>query len=372
MRQDFPVVATDLKQLDGRPIPTRPHEIRLLAHVRDERTRLPHFLDHHRALGVDRFFFIDNGSHDGSADLLLPEPDVHVFYTAESYRERRAVWKRVLLDRWCEGHWTLQLDADELFVYPHHEAVALRCFCDALEAEGARGVHAVMIDMYGEDPIDRAPYTPGQPFLEACPYFDGVGYRIDWFSKRKRARTQQTPPFQVRGGVRERLFFAPARRPTRLEARLGHWFWNIRAGRPRGGPAWKLLRRLVRRTAAGNAPSLSKVPLLRWGADIRIEDAQAAAFHAVAPPVALSRCWAGILHFKFLGDFPERVAETVARGQHADGAAEYRRYQHRLDGGELSAHGAATRRYASSASLLEAGLLRSTPEWDRVAGGVRA
>ena len=90
--------------------------------------------------------------------------------------------------------------------------------------------------------------------------------------------------------------------------RLGHWFWDIRAGRPRGGPAWKLLRRLVRRTAAGNAPSLSKVPLLRWGADIRIEDAQAAAFHAVAPPVALSRCWAGILHFKFLGDFPERVA----------------------------------------------------------------
>jgi hypothetical protein len=112
------------------------------------------------------------------------------------------------------------------------------------------------------------------------------------------------------------------------------------------------------------------VPLLRWGREIRIEDAQAAAFHAVAPPMPLSACWAGILHFKFLGDFPERVADAVARGQHAGGASEYRRYQRGLDGGGLSAHGAVTRRYESSESLIEAGLMRSTPAWDRAAVGV--
>jgi hypothetical protein len=364
------VVATDLKQLDRRPIPSSPGEIRLLAHVRNESARLPHFLSHHRALGVDRFLVIDNGSRDGSVEFLLAEPDVHVFYTEESYREQRAVWKRTLLDRWCMDHWTLQLDADELFVYPHHESAGLRQFCDALESEGARGVHAVMIDMYGEDPIDRNIYAPGQPFLEACPYFDANGYRIDWFSRRKRARTRLMPPFQIRGGMRERLFFPPEAISTRLAAFVGRWFWDIRARRPRGGPAWKLLRRAVRRTAGRSAPSLSKVPLLRWGSEIRIEDAEAAAFHAVTPPIPLSACWAGSLHFKFLGDFPERVADAVARGQHAGGAAEYRRYQRHLDGGGLWAHGAMTRRYESSESLLEAGLLRSTPAWDQVAGRV--
>lgn len=364
------MAATDLKQLDGRPIPTRSGEIRLLAHVRDEGARLPHFLAHHRALGIDRFFVIDNGSQDGSVEFLLAEPDVHVFYTEESYREQRAVWKRTLLDSWCVGHWTLQLDADELFVYPHHEIAGLRRFCDALESEGVRGVHAVMIDMYGEDPIDRGRYTPGQPFLEACPYFDAGGYRIDWFSRRKRARTQLTPPFQIRGGMRERLFFPPEIPPTRLEARVGRWFWDIQARRPRGGPAWRLFRRAVRHTAGRSAPSLSKVPLLRWGREIRIEDAQAAAFHAVAPQMPLSECWAGILHFKLLGDFSERVADAVARAQHAGGASEYRRYQRGLDGGGLSAHGAVTRRYESSESLIEAGLMRSTPAWDRAAVGV--
>jgi len=365
------VATSDLTQLDGRPIPDAPLEIRLLAHVRDERTRLPNFVTHHRAIGVDRFFIIDNDSEDESVDWLLREPDVHVFHTAEPYREQRAVWKRSLLDRWCDGHWTLQLDADELFVYPHVEAAGLRRFCDALEKEAVRGVHAVMVDMYGNDPIDQVVYRAGDSFLSTCPYFDAEGYRIDWFSKNKRERSPGAPPFQVRGGLRERLFYPRTTTPTALERALGGWFWDIRAERPRGGPSWKLLRRLVRRTARGNAPSLSKVPLLRWGPDLKVDTTFAAAFHTVEPPVPLSACWAGILHFKFFADFAERVATALARGQHALSSAEYRRYQSRLGEAGLVAHGPVTRRYESSRSLLEAGLLRSTLAWDALSAGAR-
>lgn len=359
--------ATDLTRLDGRPIPDAPCEIRLLAHVRDERARLPYFLEHHRGIGVDRFFVIDNDSQDGSAEWLLEQPDVHVFHTREAYRERRAAWKRDLLDRWCDGHWTLQLDADELFVYANVERAPLRRLCAALDAEQVRGVHAVMVDMYGKDPIDRVAYQPGEPFLTACPYFDAEGYRIDWFSRSKRARSPGAPPFQVRGGVRERLFYPRGDQPTGFERALGRWFWDIRATRSRGGAGWKLLRRLVRRTARGNAPSLSKVPLLRWGRDLQVETPFAAAFHTVSPPVPLSACWAGILHFKFFADFSERVETALARGQHALGATEYRRYQSRLGERGLAAHGSMTRRYESSASLLEVGLLRSTRAWDELA-----
>lgn len=366
------MATTDLAQLDGRPIPDAPREIRLLAHVRDERTRLPHFLAHHRAIGVDRFFVIDNDSQDGSAEFLLSEPDVHVFHSAAPYREQRAIWKRSLLDRWCDGYWTLQVDADELFVYPHVEVAQLRLLCDALESEAVRGIHAVMVDMYGKDPIDRVAYTAGEPFLAACPYFDAEGYRVDWFSKNKRARSPGVPPYQVRGGVRERLFYPRETHPTSLERRLGRWFWNIRAQRPPGGPGWKLFRRLVRRTARGNAPSLSKVPLLRWGTDIRVDTTLAAAFHTVAPALPLSACWAGILHFKFFADFSERVGTALARGQHALSATEYRRYQSRLNERGLAAHGPMTRRYETSRSLLDAGLLRSTPAWDQLAAGAAA
>ncbi|HLQ20323.1 MAG TPA: glycosyltransferase family 2 protein, partial [Tabrizicola sp.] len=38
--------------------------------VRNEAARLPHFLRHHRALGVRHFLIVDNASSDGSATLL--------------------------------------------------------------------------------------------------------------------------------------------------------------------------------------------------------------------------------------------------------------------------------------------------------------
>jgi len=48
--------------------PVAPGEIRAFARCRDERLRLPAFLRHYRALGVNRFFIVDNGSSDGTVD----------------------------------------------------------------------------------------------------------------------------------------------------------------------------------------------------------------------------------------------------------------------------------------------------------------
>jgi hypothetical protein len=51
--------------------------------VRNEALRLPATLRHHCAIGVQRFFVLDNGSTDGTLDLLANEPDVDVFATAD-------------------------------------------------------------------------------------------------------------------------------------------------------------------------------------------------------------------------------------------------------------------------------------------------
>ena len=48
----------------------------LFATIRDEAVRLPHFLDHYRALGVSHFLFVDNESSDGTLDLLRDAADV--------------------------------------------------------------------------------------------------------------------------------------------------------------------------------------------------------------------------------------------------------------------------------------------------------
>jgi len=67
------------------PAPRLPRgAIPCFAVMRDEAVRLPHWLAHHRALGVDRFLIVDNGSTDGTLDMLRAEPDVTVWRTSRS------------------------------------------------------------------------------------------------------------------------------------------------------------------------------------------------------------------------------------------------------------------------------------------------
>ena len=73
-----------LERIDSHPIYDSPDEIRAFMTVRNEALRLPSTLRHHREFGVHRFFVVDNGSTDGTLDLLAKEPDVHVFTTADS------------------------------------------------------------------------------------------------------------------------------------------------------------------------------------------------------------------------------------------------------------------------------------------------
>ena len=57
---------------------------------RNERLRLPAFLNHYRSLGVDEFLVIDNDSSDGSTEYLAAQADVgaagHTANVGKSHR----------------------------------------------------------------------------------------------------------------------------------------------------------------------------------------------------------------------------------------------------------------------------------------------
>ena len=57
----------------------RPEPILLFVTVRNERVRLPYFLEYYRKLGVDHFVVIDNGSDDGSREYLAAQPDLSLW-----------------------------------------------------------------------------------------------------------------------------------------------------------------------------------------------------------------------------------------------------------------------------------------------------
>ncbi len=272
--------------------------------VRDEAVRLPSVLAHHRALGVDRFIVVDDGSTDGTVAYLEAQPDVRLVQAEYRYaaRHRGVDWLNHILDAFCDGHWTLTLDADELFVFPSCEHVGLKALCGHLDRHGARAVMSLMIDMYGSGDVTEAVHPPTAPLLQTCPWFDPGPYHA--------VRAGPFPHVQFSGGPRARLFdFSPYQ--------------------PR-------------------PPVLTKAPLVRWEKGTRY----LLSTHAITP-TPLYPMLAALLHFKFLSDFPERVARAVAEGQYYGGSQEYRAYKDLLDrGAGLRLRDERSVRYAGTQQLI--------------------
>jgi len=320
-------------------------EVRAFVRVRDEVARMPHFLAHYRALGVNRFVVADNGSTDGTTALLAAEPDVHLFAADGSYREARGGqdWLDWLLNQYGAGHWCLVLDADELLFYPEIEATPLRALCDALEREEVEALACMLLDMYGARPLGEVDYTAGQSFLASCPWFDAAPY---W-----RTESDSCPYHEVYGGVRQRVFYPRWQRPD-LTLSLTERLYNL-------GHRLPPIRRNARIQSwrAKRPPNLAKVPLVRWRRGLRY----LASTHKISP-VRLSAGSGLLLHFKFLGDFRPKAAREAQRREYFDGASEYRRYASVLEAApNLSLWYPASMRLEDSRQLCALGLMTAPP-----------
>lgn len=274
-----------IKVLADRTAVIRPSDILVACTLRNEIIRLPFFLQHYRTLGVNHFLFVDNGSDDGTADYLAQQPDVSVWTTKNSYKLSRfgMDWLTWLQLRHAHGHWCLTVDADEILVYPYHDTRPLPALTAWLDGAKVRSFGALMLDMYPKGPLDAHGYAAGQdPFQTLC-WFDSGNYVIQKQSVLQR--------LWVQGGVRARLFFAD--RPER-------------------------------------APTLSKVPLVRWDRSY----AYVSSAHSLLPrklnqvyDETGGECASGVLlHSKFLHVVVAKSAEEKLRQEHFANSSLYDSY----------------------------------------------
>jgi Glycosyl transferase family 2/Methyltransferase domain len=272
-----------LERVDNRDLTIGPHEILCGATVRDEADLLPFFLQYHEGLGIDRFLVVDNLSQDGTRQLLLKHPKVHLWQTGMRYWPANAgtAWIEVLFRAFAREHWCLVVDPDELFYYPDVETRSLRQLCDELDHAGKVAMSAVLLDMYADRPIREAVYRSGQDPTDVTPFFD-------------------------------REFF--------------HW-------RGTAGP-WKNFEGFaggVRRRAFGedSLPFLSKIPLFRYTADRVI----AGGVHSTnAPSEEIASERGAVLHFKFMARFIERLEDELndRRFDAGDSSESYSTYEQAL------------------------------------------
>ncbi|MGR3509847.1 MAG: glycosyltransferase family 2 protein [Sulfitobacter sp.] len=279
----------ELKQVVDQTRLIRPDDILLYCTQRNEKIRLPYFLDYYRKMGVGHFFFVDNGSADGSLEYLSEQPDVSVWTTRASYRRSRfgADWLNWLQMKHAHGHWTLTVDPDEFLVYPFCDTRPLRALTDWLDASSIKSFSAMLLDMYPKGRLDDQPYQSGQNPIEIASWFDSGNYSL--------RRNSKYANLWIQGGPRMRVFF---------------------------------------KDAPEKAPALNKIPLVKW--DRRY--VYVSSTHMLLPR-GLNQVydeWGGekasgvLLHAKFLDTFGSKAKEELERGQHYAGSVEYKAYAARL------------------------------------------
>ena len=337
-----------LERSRGTRIPDDPTEIRLFSKCRNEQLRLPEFLRHYRALGVQRFFFADNASTDGSLEYLESQPDVHVFFTTGSFREARGgtTWLNALLAQFGVGRWCVTVDIDELLYYPGSETASLQALTRHFDGAGVEAMRCHLLDMYPAGAISDSAYKPGESLVNAAPWFDRGPY--------SRLPHGECPGVLIYGGVRERIFFP--------EAREGGWRRHLHVGLYHRAiykiPGLRSLKALDSRRPVF-PPCLTKVPLVRWDAQSQYLNVN----HFVSPKRVAAESGV-LLHFKFLQDFHARAEREAARGEYYDGAIEFRRYAARLRvDPRVTFRYEGSARFETSDQLVELGLMDDTPAW---------
>lgn len=279
----------ELRAMSDRTDKIQRDDILLFSTQRNEKIRLPYFLQYYREQGVNHFLIVDNDSDDGSLEYLMKQPDVSVWYTRKSYKRSRfgVDWLNWLQMKYAHGHWSLVVDPDEFLIYPFCDTRPIRALTDWLDASSIKSFSAMLLDMYPKGRIDAQPYREGQDPLEITSWFDAGNYTIN--------KNGKFGNLWIQGGPRARKFFA--RKP---EA----------------------------------APALNKIPLVKWDRKY----AYVSSTHMLLPR-GLNLVydeWGGekasgvLLHTKFLDTFTSKAKEELQRKQHYAASIEYKAYAETL------------------------------------------
>jgi hypothetical protein len=294
--------------------PLAPGQIGAICVLRNEAKRLPLFFDHYKQLGVDRFFMVDNGSDDGSHELLLAEPRADVFVAHASFVEGHfgLYWSNGLARKYCQGNWIIISDADELLVFDGMEMKSLSDLAGWLNTQGEDRLFAVMVDVYPSGVVGAEQRSLMDILTEDC-WFDSEGYDLE----------PSYGGWLITGGPRHRVFNRGRAVPYK------HWI----SKHP--------FIRMAENTAIVNHHWI-------WPMDWRMREPQGA-----------------FLHLKLMDDFIERSARYEREGQHAHGSRSYQLINERLtEMPDVQFFHPNSRRYRGPKSLMRYRVMQSI-DWDR-------
>jgi glycosyltransferase involved in cell wall biosynthesis len=280
-------------------------ELVVLCVVRNGELYLRSFLDHYDRLGARHIVFLDNGSTDATVEVLR-EHDVTVLSSKAPYQRYETPFRLYLVNRFARGRWSLTVDVDEFFDYPHSDRLKLRDFLGYLNHARYTAVLAQMLDMFVPGPLSALRSDVRDDLKAKYAHYDISEVRKE-----------------------------PYRWPGVSDPRVK---WHF------GG---------VRGRVFGTDNSLTKAALLLR--DRRLKPF-AAVHHVRGARIADVSCV--LLHYPFVESFRDKVEEAVRTRRYTDATWEYDHYWRKLEQDpDVELGGAEARRLGSIDELLDDGFL---------------
>jgi hypothetical protein len=186
-------------------------ELVVLVQLYNGKPYMKPLLEHYFSLGAKHVVFLDNGSTDGSVEVLKNYDNVTVLRTGVPYKTYNVAIKRYLIERFGKSRWTLSVDQDELFDYPYSDVVNLKALLEYLSGNSYTAVVAYMLDMFPERLSEEDPLTEDmslEELKEANRFYDiSEVIRTSYHSIGDIGNALANEEIEaLRGGVRERLF----------------------------------------------------------------------------------------------------------------------------------------------------------------------
>lgn len=237
--------------------------------VKNDLERVKLSYEHHKAIGIEDFVYIDNGSSDGTFEWLLQQ-DVTVYQTLDAFiMWAKVAWVSKVITHIGFDRWYLILDSDELFSYPGCEDKQIDEYVACLEMQGIKRAESFMLDMYSREELFQGAKT-AKEIKEQLRYFDVDSYQEKYCMHYKK----------ILGGPRERIF--------------------------------------------GNPDSVEM--LQNKYALVYYQRGDIYRYHYVSPYLANfgSECSSVLLHYKFIGGDLEKYISIAQSGNYANGSQLYK------------------------------------------------
>ena len=270
--------------------------------MRNERFFIEAFLNYYRELGVDHFLILDDGSDDGTKEILTEQHDVTVleseFAYGEVYRrvslpflrmqEMRAGirLKALLPSTFLKNQWCVYADADEFYILPP-EACTMQKLVLELDRRAYSVALGVMVEFYPKEysdlDLDVEEPKSFDNLLDMAPYFDAA----------------QLLEVNEKGDIKRLRPSASGRLFRQYDIPLG----NTSGSKKHRGSA------------------THKVPLIKPGRHVRLFSGHKASV-SVPPDLALT-----VAHFKFTPDVLRRTNLALNTQAWSGGSQKYSKYE---------------------------------------------